>query len=462
MLVDGVLNEEPGSPEFVDCARGLAEAAFSKDRSMAGQATRAIFAEIVEPWSDSFDPELVDAYVSFMSEVVYAPRSPIAGKLTKLGYPGPADLRERYQRIRNGARDRAFQGDYGRVKLVMILSRVTLGADIAVTSIFLRAAVSAFRGADFEFIAPRKNAYLLADGDVVERRLLSYSRSALLANRLRAWLRVRSLIEKRTAGLEPGEWFVIDPDSRLTQLGLLPVTDDRHYDFFESRSVAPDEPTSLGELAGRKCEMNFVDVGDLMPNAWIRPTELARGESLRSKHLNLIAAVSFGVGGRETKRLGDEFEDALLELLRSLGFQILLDYGAGEDEAQVVERRIASFRGSKAHMRTISDARRNLADLMTVRGSLATFGGWLHAVDVFVGYDSASAHLAAALDVPVVEVFAGAPSRRFMQRWTPFGRQDVRVIPADGSDVLDGVRRELVAVKEQGAKWGYLRELLGL
>ena len=460
-LVRGVLDEEPGSSEFVGCTRALAEAAFSKDRSLAREATRAIFEEIVEPWSDSFNPDSVDAYVSFMSEVVYAPRSPVAAELGRLGFPGPRDLRERYQRIRKGLSFDDFdEEDHDGVRLVVILSRVTLGADIAVSSVFIRAAVHHFGYADVEFIAPRKNAVLLADGQVVQRRNFSYGRSTLLANRLKAWLRLRARIERSIAGLEPGEWLVIDPDSRLTQLGLLPVTDDRYYDFFESRSIAPDDPTPLGELAGSAWWMDFFNERHRLPYARLSSTDRTKGRYLRHGSDRLIAAVSFGVGGRETKRLGDEFEDALLEVLRRLGFRILLDYGGGVDEARLVDQRVASFRGSKSHLKTMRDGLYKRADLMTVRGSLGSFGGWMYDADIFVGYDSASAHLAAAHGVPVLEVFAGAPCKRFMQRWTPCGEERVCVIPADGPadgpDVLARLESELGALKDRGGRWGLI------
>ena len=462
-LVRAVLESEPGSQEFVAGARALGEAALAKDRTLAREATRAIFADIVEPWSDSFDPRLVDAYVSFMSEVVYAPRSPVAAALGRLGYAGPKQLRERYQAIRTGISEENLDFEdeaYARVKLVVVLSRVTLGADVAVTSVFIRAAYQTFNFADIELIAPKKNAYLIANGHAVERRLISYSRSALLRYRLKAWLRVRSRVQESIAGLGPGEWIVIDPDSRLTQLGLLPVADDRYYDFFESRSVAPDKPTPLGELARTAWWM--FDVADkyLLPYIVIRSADQARGRHLRFNCDRLVAAVSFGVGGREAKRLGDEFEDGLLELLRRSGFRILLDYGTGEDEARLVDDRVGTFSGSKSHVKTKHDGLHKRADLMTCRGSLSAFGGWMYEADVFVGYDSASAHVAAAYGVPVIEVFAGAPSERFQQRWRPCGYEEICVIPgagpADGPDVLDRIERELIAHKRKGGRFGLI------
>lgn len=120
-LTRGVLESAPGSDKFVDCTRALAEAALARDRGLAREATRAIFSDIVEPWSDSFEPDLVDSYVYFMSEVVYAPRSPIAAALRRLGYADPIQLRERYQRIRGGLTSIFLHTE--RVKRVVVLSR---------------------------------------------------------------------------------------------------------------------------------------------------------------------------------------------------------------------------------------------------------------------------------------------------------------------------------------------------
>ena len=42
---------------------------------------------------------------------------------------------------------------------------------------------------------------------------------------------------------------MIDPDSRLTQLGLLPVCPEERYHLFESRAYGGDTDRSLPELA---------------------------------------------------------------------------------------------------------------------------------------------------------------------------------------------------------------------
>jgi ADP-heptose:LPS heptosyltransferase len=64
-------------------------------------------------------------------------------------------------------------------------------------------------------------------------------------------------------------------------------------------------------------------------------------------------------------------------------------------------------------------------------GSFAGFASLIAQCDFYTGYDSAGQHAAAACGVPLVSFFAGAPSERFRQRWSPAGPGGVHVIEAD-------------------------------
>ena len=455
-LVGSVKGSPPDSQEFLESSRSLARLAFECDRPVAEAATRAIFADIVEPWSDRFEPAFCESYLAFMSELLYTEGSPVKADLAGLGLAGPAELRTRYSALKDIRHPDRL--DRGRVRSVVVLSRVTLGADVAVTSAVIRAALEAFEAARVEFIAPRKNLALIAGEDRVEGRVISYGRTALLSDRLAAWGEVRERVREAADGLGPDELVVIDPDSRLTQLGLLPVVDDRSYRFFESRSASPDSAAPLGRLAVEWC-CSLWDVDADAAGPFLSPgsCERAMRDGLRLHKDCPVATVSFGVGGREAKRLGGRFEDDLLELLRNRGYLTVLDYGAGAAEARLVEQRLRSFSGSKSHRDEGDDAPFKPTDLTTWRGSLQGFGRLIGASHVYIGYDSAAAHLAAAQGVPVISVFAGAPSERFRRRWTPWGRGPVRVIPAQGSAdreaVLSEVEKSLVefeSIAEQG------------
>ncbi len=429
-LVQGVRERQPGSRHFAGCARALAEAALAPDPRLAEAATKALFSELVEEWADRFEPSLCAKYAAFMSEVLYARGSPLAAALQALGYEGPDKLLERYSSISSAKSGSGL--DRGRVRKVAVLSRITLGADMAVTRPVLLAAASAFPAAEVEFIGPLKNAGLIVTARSIRHRPISYGRAALLADRLRAWLDLRAAVQASVAGLRDEEYLVVDPDSRLTQLGLLPVAPDSSYLFFESRSYGGAEGGRLGSLAtqwfSRACG---VDLSCARPVPLEVPT-LAR-RCLADQAGRPLAAVSFGAGGRESKRVGDRFERGLLDLLRRRGFRIVLDYGLGEEEACVVDRHVAAFKGATACLSADALGWPRHADLLTWRGSLADFGAWAGAADVYIGYDSAAAHVAAAYGTRVIEAFAGAPSERFRQRWTPCGRAAVHVLPAAGA-----------------------------
>jgi ADP-heptose:LPS heptosyltransferase len=115
-------------------------------------------------------------------------------------------------------------------------------------------------------------------------------------------------------------------------------------------------------------------------------------------------AVSLGVGENPAKRIPDPFEEQLLALL-SARAPLWIDKGAGGEEAARVERAVAR-----------SGARATFWD-----GSFAGFVQIIAGSALYVGYDSAGQHVAAARGVPLVSIFAGFPAPRMFHRWRPSG-----------------------------------------
>ncbi len=87
---------------------------------------------------------------------------------------------------------------------------------------------------------------------------------------------------------------------------------------------------------------------------------------------------------------------------------------------------------------------------MTIcNGSFASFVSLLSQCALYVGYDSAGQHAAAALGVPLVTIFAGFPSERMMARWTPKGIgpiEMVKVVHRDPDVVLRQTREAIEKV----------------
>lgn len=359
----------------------------------------------VEALSDSFEPAAVAEYVRLFSPVI----------AQRTGLWSARELEERYERIR---RPRRLDRSPETIHTIVVLSRVTLGADIAIASVLLDAALRRFPGARILLAGPRRNHELFAR----ERRIgwlpIEYSRTSSLDERLAAGLALRARLHGTGA-------LVLDPDSRLTQLGLLPVCDEQEYFFFESRTYGGDGAEPLGLLAGRWVQ-EVLGVAGAAP--WLAP----EGECGEAPAIT----VSFGVGENPAKRLDGEFEAALLAGLAELATPVLVDTGAGGEEAQRVER--AARR-----------AGRSPGAIRLFRGSFASFALSIARSRLYVGYDSAGQHAAAALGVPTVTVFAGFPCERFFARWQPWGpgpRLTLRVDPGAGSRAV--LRRTLAAAEE--------------
>lgn len=339
-----------------------------------------LFSVLAEGLSDRFEPRLADCYADVFSEVIAAVRPDL----------NAAELRARYERVR---RPRAFTGPDPRA--IVVLSRITLGADVAVTSVLFDALKRRFPAAPILFVAPRKSYELFAADPRIAHLAAVYA--GTLAERLRA------------PRFDDPDVIVVDPDSRMSQLGLLPVCPEDRYYFFESRAYGGDGDEALPALARRWAAEVF---GTGYARPYIAP-EAAPAV------FNGIAA-SFGVGENEAKRVPDPFEARLLAHLANTGLPVVIDSGGSAEEAERVRRAVEA-----------SGAR-----VQILRGSFAAFAATIAASRLYVGYDSAGQHVAAAAGVPLVSVFGGFPSERFFQRWRPAGAGRVEVVRGDGGDVV--------------------------
>lgn len=361
------------------------------DRLIEDDAGRALFSIVVERLSDLFEPKLCDVYADLFSEVI--------AKVLPDDLHGP-HLAARYRRVRQPRRMAELHH-----RNVFVLSRVTLGADVAVTSVVLDAAKKAFPNAEIYFAGPQKGYELFAGDLRIQHLPVQYGRSSSVRDRLSIWPDLRDAVCQRRS-------IVIDPDSRLTQLGLLPLCREEDYFFFESRAYMPESNEPLVRLTQRWVAETF-GVHDAKP--------FIETEPLTTTLPRFAATVSFGVGENAAKRLPDPFET---ELLKRLPRPLLIDKGAGGEEAERVERAVAAAGGG--------------VDVWD--GSFAGFASHIQRSRLFVGYDSAGGHVAAACGVPLVSVFTGYANDRMFDRWRPSGDGPIRVVKVvPGIDPLNEV-----------------------
>jgi len=367
------------------------------DQLITPACSDSLFRVVVERLADLFEPRLCDAYADLFSEV-------IARAIPQLR---PAELRVRYDRVRW---PRTFQGDPDRIENVFVLSRVTLGADAAITSVMLDAARRRFPRARLTLVGSQKSWELFAASRQIEHAPVSYRRAGSLRDRLASWHDLKKLLSASGS-------LVIDPDSRLTQLGLLPVCPEENYYFFESRAWEAQSSDALPQLASRWAGRTF-GVEDAAP--WVAPEAT---ESIKIPGRPLVT-MSLGVGDNPAKRIADPFEAELVEHLARHA-HVLIDEGSGGEEAERVARAVAKSGAPPKHVHTC-------------RGSFAAFASAIARSDLYVGYDSAGQHIAAACGIPLVSIFAGFPSARFLSRWRPWGKGKIEVIPvSDGRLALE-------------------------
>ena len=248
-------------------------------RALARDGSEALLRIVVEGLADRFEPALCDVYADLMAEAIAEAAPGVEA----------AELAARYRRIRV---PRVCPHEPAAV---FVLSRVTLGADVAVTSVLLDAAKRRFPRARILLAGPRKNWELFAGDPRVEHLPVRYPRGTL-RERLAPWGELRQALARPDA-------IVIDADSRLTQLGLLPVCDDDRYFFFESRAYGGNGDEPLPVLAGRWAAQTFGIEGAAPYIAVSEPEEPAD------------IAVSLGVGENPAKRIADPFEERLLAML---------------------------------------------------------------------------------------------------------------------------------------------------
>jgi ADP-heptose:LPS heptosyltransferase len=348
------------------CLRGAQWPRALVERLARDECADALFGIVAEGLADRFDAALARTYEKLFSEILGVPARPHRNPI----------LREYEQ--------------------VYVLSRVTLGADVAVTSIILDAVKRRFSRAGIYLVGPRKNWELFAADARIQHVPIAYRRGSL-RDRTAHWGELRRAVEHTDA-------LVIDPDSRLTQLGLLPVCAEENYLFFESRAYGGDGDEALPDLT-RRWVREALGVEDAC--AYIAPAE--RMEAVRRPQI----AVSLGVGENPAKRIAEPFEEELLRQLSGTGAQVWIDRGAGGEEAVRVERAIAGL------------------PVKVWDGSFAGFAAIIRASDLYVGYDSAGQHVAAACGVPLVSIFAGFPCLRMFQRWRPAGPGRIAVVKVD-------------------------------
>lgn len=444
----------------------LARLATSEDARTAESATRAVFTSLVERLADSFEPEAVTLYNRAFSQVIQASRRGPGSKLLddeleNFNLHSEDDLIARADTLRRTRQVTSANGAPGKVRRIVVLSRVTLGADVAITSVIIERMQRNFPASEIVLVGGSKAPELFGGNPRLRFREIAYRRSGTTIERLLSWIDLLACIRDLTHGLTRGEHLIVDPDTRLTQLGLLPADrsdfanphgpdlaiKEPDYLFFPSREYRSDTSQSLSELTSSWLDEVLGESVRTYPRVSMSANDIeAAGDLINPlrRGARPIIAINFGVGGNQLKRVGGDFEATLVARLVQEGAAIVLDKGAGEGEgsradaviaeAARIERDGRRVRAVEVNEQSLMEARgsgRLDADILVWNGRIGMLGALIGESDLYIGYDSAGQHIAAALGVKCIDVFAGFSSPRMLQRWRPTGRAETRIVAID-------------------------------
>src|SRR6185369_9239855 len=143
-----------------DVINQLTTLALSTEPDVAELATRAIFASLVERLADSFEPDAARLYNRVFAQIIQLCRSDSRAtaldcELTGFGLSSEEHMIARAEGLTRAPRLVASALEHS-LKRVIVLSRVTLGADVAITSVILERMKLLFPSAEIVLVGGKK------------------------------------------------------------------------------------------------------------------------------------------------------------------------------------------------------------------------------------------------------------------------------------------------------------------
>lgn len=426
-----------GQEPDMTCIDQLCGLALSQEEPVAKQAVCALYGTIVEGLCDDFSGNGVavcNRVLLRIAEFLYeSGKTGACATDLGIGVSGwqQAFLKRHDQLIKAGRRPLRCPPER-----ILVLSRVTIGADVMISSIVIRRLRQAFPEAEIVLVGPAHMEALLLFDNKVRNRLFPYERNCSLLERFAATCRLAELIQEECSEFAPSSVLLVDPDSRLSQLGLIPLLSVERTRYFCSRMEMEDnDNASLVEITNGWLDQ-WLGEGQraCYPAIRLNPEarELAR-DFMQSVGQNgkAVLLVNLGVGRNDNKRIPPPFEEELLlALLDNPELVVVLDSGyspAGLARAKNLMQSAIS-RGHGVEFSAEEDLPlckpAATSRLIGVRCSIGMIGALIAEADCFFGYDSCCQHLASAADVPGLIVFSGYRLERFQARWRPRNRQE--------------------------------------
>jgi ADP-heptose:LPS heptosyltransferase len=427
-------------------------ATFFQDKELSRAVSSAFFSVIIEELCDDYEDFQFEAYSKVMSQVIsYCRRIPAGEKieryLNRFKLFCAEDIVNRAGRIHT--RKYRFEAKTKAVKQIYLLSRITVGADVAIVSVMIQRLSILFPDAQITLLGSLKLNEIFGGNSRLRIRHAAYVRGGGLLERLESWCDVVDMMDEETAADEGQGVLVLDPDSRMTQLGVLPICEEENYLYFNSHNDLPSAGNPcMAELTNAWMDSVFGRAEFCYPAVWVDAGVLDCAgnltNSLRQSGCRRITAVNFGVGGNPRKRLGLEFEKKLIcELLKEPQSVVILDEGFGPEElanSQAIIEAVKSAGYAVGRVPFNHSSIENFSHgLLTAECTIGQIAALIGSSDEFIGYDSACQHIAAALAVGPVTVFVGSNNPHFIRRWSACGNTSCKVVHVDTQGHADNV-----------------------
>ncbi|OHB79456.1 MAG: hypothetical protein A2Z25_07605 [Planctomycetes bacterium RBG_16_55_9] len=427
--------------EYIDL---LCEMATSfADADFNNRISSALFGIIVEELCDDYEEMPVETYSRVMSQVIsYCRKLPegalLDKRLTDFGMTTFDALFHRANLIHS--RKHTYDAGKSPAK-VILLSRVTIGADVAILSVMIQRLMKIFPDAEIVVIGDAKLEGLFGGHPGIRICRLDYARRGGLFERFSSWHRALDILGREMPPGSERDVLLIDPDSRVSQLGVLPFTHGENYLFFNSRTCdSSSRNLCMAELANRWMSDVFGTSGFCYPAIWllgpVRLRARAITDALRSAGCRRIVTVNFGVGTNPRKRLSDDFEAKLLTaILDSPGTVVLLDRGFDTEELCRTAALLDAMRDGGLHASSLGFWDSGLPKIshgvVGIDCAIGEVAALIAESDEFLGYDSACQHIAAATKVPTLTLFAGSNNMHFIRRWSACGDTPCKIVHAN-------------------------------
>lgn len=421
----------------------LCEMATSENQVIAETASSALFGFVIESLCDDFEELQTEAYNRVMSIIIdFCRRLEQAQKINELlcrfGLDNVEKIYKRAEQLRHNS---LAPRNFSEIEKFVVLSRVTIGADVAITSVIIQRLLSFSKNAQIILIGDERLMQIFGGHERIKISPITYQRRGNLIERVFSWINVLEIVEKEFFMSANKSCILVDSDSRLSQLGVLPLVRDEDYLFFRSRGDISGKKLSMAELVNLWADKVLGNAELAYPKLFLPSESAKKGnsfiEKIRGSGAKKIVFINFGVGGNPRKRLEGDFEYSLLKrLLSEKDVIIILDKGFGKEESERASSICSRLRKDNFNVLEIDlitekfacDFRSGLIGISLDIGEAASLISYS---DLYIGYDSACQHIAAASSVETITIFAGTNNTRFVRRWRAFGKAKTSLIHVD-------------------------------